>query len=296
MADPVALHNTERHILPSRHVGREMQLWIGKPLAGFVPSPAAPHVLWVLDGDLFFGTAVELTRLMHQLYGELPPILVVGVAYGTTDPRVQGELRTRDFTPTADPSFEEMGMRMNPTWTPVLPEGQRMAGAAAFHRFLVDEARPYVDERFPTSGKGTLFGTSLGGLFVTWSMLTEPEAFDHHVAVSPALWWDDGAVLSLEKEVAATRRDLDAKLFMAAGSLEEPEHLPFLARFRLVSNVRTMKEQLDSRGYASLDARGEVFQGETHTSMVSLGLTRGLRAFLRGTPPAMPRPPAPKPE
>lgn len=289
MSEPVVLHHTERHVLASRHVGRELQLWIGTPVAGFAPSQGPPHVLWVLDGDLFFGTAVELTRLMHQLYGELPPILVVGIAYGTDDPRVQGELRARDLTPTADASYGEMGQRMNPDWKPVLPEGQRLGGAAPFLRFLLEEARPYVRERFGAAGRGTLFGTSLGGLFGAWSVLAEPDAFDHVIAVSPALWWDQGAVLALEAEVARQRDDLPAELYMAVGALEEPDHLPFLSRFRLVSNVKALRERLESRGYASLTVRSDVFEGETHTSMVSLGLTRGLRAFLRGTPPPLPR-------
>lgn len=289
MSEPVTLYDTETHVLRSEHVGRELQLWIGRPGAGFAPSPGPPRVLWVLDGDLFFGTAVELTRLMHRLYGELPQILVVGVSYGVGDPQVQGELRTRDFTPSADASYEEMGRRINPAWQPVLPKGRRMAGAAPFLRFLVDEARPYVERHFPTTGRGTLFGSSLGGMFAVWSMLVEPEAFDHRIAVSPALWWDREAVLALEDRVAESRDDLPGRLYMAVGALEEPEGVPFLSRFRLVSNVVALKERLAGRGYASLEVRGEVFEGETHTSMVSLGLTRGLRAFLRGTPPPIPR-------
>ncbi len=287
MREPVALHNTEVHVLRSEHVGRDLQLWVGKPVAGFAPSQGPPQVLWVLDGDLFFGTAVELTRLMHRLYGELPPILVVGVAYGADDPQVQGELRARDFTPTSDESYEEMGRRINPAWKPVLPKGQRMAGAAPFLRFLMEEARPYVEHHFTVAGRGTLFGSSLGGLFAIWSMLVEPKAFDHLIAVSPALWWDQGVVLALEKEVAEAHDDLPAKLYMSVGALEEPDNAPFLSRFRLVSNVMALKELLDKRGYGSLEVRGEVFEGETHTSMIAVGLTRGLRAFLRGTPPSI---------
>lgn len=287
---PVALFETEDHLLRSEHLGREMHLWIGRPVAGFTPSGEPPAVLWVLDGDLFFGTAVETTRLMHQLYGELRPILVAGVAYGTGDARVQGELRGRDFTPTADAAYEEMGARVGPGREPVLPAGERTGGARPFLRFLLEEARPYVEERFEVaSGRGTLFGSSLGGLFAVWALLTEPSAFEHVIAVSPALWWDDGAVLALEEELAPSRDDLPAGLFLAVGALEEPENLPFLSRFRLVSNVRLLAERLASRGYPSLDVQATVLEGETHTSVVGAGLTRGLRAFLRGTPPPMPR-------
>ncbi len=289
MTSPVTLHHTEDHVLSSQHVGRDLHLWIGKPVAGFAPSGEPPHVLWVLDGDLFFGTALELTRLMHQLYGELPPVLVVGVGYGTDDPRVQGELRARDFTPTADRGYGAMRRQMDPQSEPVLPEGERMGGAAAFLRFLVEEARPYVEGRFTVAaGRGTLFGTSLGGLFAVWSLLSQPGAFDHTIAVSPALWWDGKAVLKLAQEGAKDREDVPGRLFMAVGALEEPEGVPFLSRFGFVSNVRALAAHLSARNYPSLEVQAEVFDGETHTSMVAVGLTRGLRAFLRGKPPSIP--------
>jgi predicted alpha/beta superfamily hydrolase len=284
---PVTLHHTEDHLLRSEHVEEEFHLWIARPMEGFAgPASQPPVALWVLDGDLFFGTAVEMTRLMHRLYGELPPILVVGVAYGTDDPQAQGELRNRDFTPTADAEFLEMGRRMNPSWEPLLPEGRRMGRARPFLRFLVEEARPYVEARFDVApGSTTLFGSSLGGLFAVWSKLAEPGAFDRTIAVSPALWWDGGAVMILEERVAGSSDDLPGKLFLAVGGLEEPEHQPVLARFRLVSNVRTLAERLESRGYPSLEVTAQVLEGETHTSVVPVGLTRGLRAFFGGPPP-----------
>lgn len=288
MIEPVALHHTEDHVLHSAHVGEDFHLWIGHPVAGFTSSGAPPVPLWVLDGDLFFGTAVETTRLMHQLYGELPPVLVVGVAYGTEDPQVQGELRNRDFTPTSDERWMEMGRQMNPGWQPLLPEGRRMGGAGPFLRFLLEEARPYVEDRFGVTSGGTLYGSSMGGLFATWAALSEPGAFAHTIAVSPSLWWDDGAVLDMEARLAKEREDLPGRLFLGVGGLEEPDHLPVLSRFKLISNVRTLAERLESRGYPSLEVQMQVLDGETHTSVASVGLTRGLRAFLRGSPPAMP--------
>lgn len=288
MIEPVRLHHTEDHLLHSEHVGEDLHLWLGRPVAGFAATNGPPVPLWVLDGDLFFGTALETTRLMHQLYGELPPILVVGVAYGTDDPRVQGELRNRDFTPTSDEGWMEMGRAVNPSWQPVLPEGRRMGGAGAFLRFLLDEARPYVEARFNVAGGATLFGSSMGGLFAVWSALTEPGAFAHTIAVSPALWWDGAVLLDLEAKLAEERDDLAGRLFLGVGGLEEPDHLPFLSRFRLISNVRLLAERLRSRRYPSLEVRAEVLEGETHTLVVPVGMTRGLRAFLRGTPPAMP--------
>ncbi|NER79954.1 MAG: hypothetical protein F6K42_10295 [Leptolyngbya sp. SIO1D8] len=91
---PVFIADTEVHPLYSEHVGDDFELWIAQPQAGFAPlSPSPPQVLYVLNANLFFGTAVEMTRLMHKLYGELPPLLVVGIAYPTADGFLQGALR-----------------------------------------------------------------------------------------------------------------------------------------------------------------------------------------------------------
>lgn len=289
MIEPVRLRDTEDHLLRSEHVEDELHLWIGRPVTGFAPSTEPPVPLWVLDADLFFGTAVETTRLMHRLYGELPPILVVGVAYGTDDPVLQGERRTRDFTPTADAAFEAMSTRFRSGREPRLPAGRRMGRAQALLHFLLEEAFPYLESRFEiATDRSALFGSSLGGLFAVWAFLSEPGCFRHVIAASPALWWDDRTVFDLEEQVAEARDDLPGKLFLAAGSLEEPEDVPFLSRFRLVSNARELAARLEERGYPSLDVRMQVLEGETHTSVVPVALTRGLRAFFHGTASGQP--------
>jgi predicted alpha/beta superfamily hydrolase len=87
MPGPVALPQTDVYDLHSRHADADYRLWVATPVAGWRPVPPPPRgVLYVLDANLFFGTAVEMTRLMHQLYGELPPPMVVGTAYDTAVP------------------------------------------------------------------------------------------------------------------------------------------------------------------------------------------------------------------
>ena len=110
-APRVSIPDTEVYTLHSQLIGDDFELWCASPQAGFVPSPPGPpKVLYVLDANLFFGTAVEMSRLMHKLYGELPPLLVVGIAYPTEDSFLQGALRNRDFTPSADAGLASMPM------------------------------------------------------------------------------------------------------------------------------------------------------------------------------------------
>ncbi|MGB7486778.1 MAG: hypothetical protein WA901_11350, partial [Phormidesmis sp.] len=58
----VSIPDTEVHHLRSEFVGDDFELWIAKPQTGFVPSSEPPTVLYVLDANLCFGTAVEMTR------------------------------------------------------------------------------------------------------------------------------------------------------------------------------------------------------------------------------------------
>lgn len=275
MTSLVALPHTEDHTIHSRHVGADFHVWIGHPVPGmFGPSPLKPRVLYVLDADLYFGAALNMTRIMHQLYGELPPILVVGIAYGGGDPGVQAQLRNRDFTPTSSLEYEQMIARMGSA--PILPEGQRLGRAAQFLAFLQEEARPFVEQRFDVSAEHSiLFGSSFGGLFALWTALTAPESFASYIAVSPAIWWDNEVLFALQERT--DRTDLKAGLFLAVGAMEENPAIPMLAQFKMITNVNRMHETLAAQHYPSLRLAAEVIAGETHTSVVVPALIRGLR-------------------
>ncbi|NIP57913.1 MAG: hypothetical protein GWM92_06625, partial [Gemmatimonadetes bacterium] len=254
MTPPVTIPHTHLHPLRSEHVDADFELWIAEPRRLWAGTPVGPRgALYVTDANLFFGTAVEMTRIMNQLFGELPPLLVVGIAYPTDDPRISAELRNRDFTPSEERGFEEIAGAMQPDREPVLPEGERMGGADAFLDFLVKEVRPLVEERHDVApGRSVLFGSSLGGLFTVYALLSRPRAFDHYIAVSPALWWDDEVLFDLGAELSDGADDVSARVFLGVGGLEEDDRLPFLARFKAVTNVRAMGERLRSRGYPSL--------------------------------------------
>lgn len=286
----VELRDTDTYRVRSRLADAQYEIRVARPLPGMMSDPGeAPGLLYVTDGDLFFGTATEVTRLMHQLFGELPPLLVVGIGYGTNDTRVQGETRNRDLTPTEDPSFEEMGRRMSPGWEPLLPEGRRMGRAGPFLDFIDQELDPFLRSRYDVADEaGTLFGSSLGGLFTTWTLLTRPTSFGRYVIVSPALWWDGETLFDLEKAVAGEREDLSARVHITVGEGEEGQGIPGLDRWKLVTNARRMAEALEGRRFPSLRVTFEVLSGESHTSAASVGMTRGLRAVFER--PGTPRP------
>jgi predicted alpha/beta superfamily hydrolase len=267
------------------HSGRadaDYRIWVAEPIEGAMPFPPGPRrVLYVLDANLFFGTAVEMTRLMSQLYGELPPLLVVGIGYETESPVVQAELRARDFTPTTDSGFGDMVRPMPGAPEPTLPDGRRLGRATEFLTFLLEEAVPFVEDRYRVADDGSiLFGSSLGGLFTLYAMLERPAAFDTYVAVSPAIWWDDTFLMRREEALASSRDDLGVRLFLAVGGEEERADIPSLAPFRMVSNVEALATRLQERSYPSLELSTFIPEGESHTTVVPVALTRALRHVL----------------
>lgn len=279
MTAAVTIPQTEVINLHSEHADADFQLWVATPIAGVMPLPPGPRqVLYVLDANLFFGTAVEMTRIMSQLYGELPPLLVVGIGYDTEEPAVQAELRARDFTPSVDARMEAMAGSFPGAPAPTLPKGRRLGRAAEFLAFLTDEVGPLIADRYEVADDGaTLFGSSLGGLFTLYAMMERPDAFDAYVAVSPAIWWDDTALMKQEEAFAEARDDLATKLFLAVGGEEERADIPALAPFKMVSNLEQFAQRTRERGYASLDLVTFIAEGESHTSVVPVALTRALR-------------------
>jgi predicted alpha/beta superfamily hydrolase len=283
---PVTLPRTEVHSFTSIATGEPFQIWIGHPLHGWASREGdAPRVLYLLDANLFFGVAVEMTRIMHMMFGELPPILVVGIAYPDTDPVRQARLRTGHFTPSPDATFAEAARALSPPGTPK-PDAPPMGGADDFLHFLRQQVDPWVRDRFTvTDGDATLFGSSLGGLFAVHVLRTAPEWVDHIIAASPSLWWNEDELLrqvgeSRVKGAGDPARRRLPDVVLAVGSGEEGPAVPQLNRYKLITNTRRLLEHLSTGHLPARSAHLEIIDGESHTSVVPSALTRGLRRLL----------------
>lgn len=233
------------------------------------PPPAGHRLLLLLDGNATFATAVAALRLQsgRAEATHVGPALIVGLGHAGDAPH-DPVGRQRDYTPP-------------------LPDGPPgSGGVAAFIALLEAEILPAIAAQFPLdAGNRAIFGHSLGGLCVAWTLLHRPGLFRHHIAASPSLWWGEGEGLRQAADFAAAPPAAAAglRLLVTHGGLES--HDPAMPPDR---QARLAARQLGARASAFattlapvLDTVREVaFPGENHGSVLPAALSRSLRFAL----------------
>ncbi|HUG39588.1 MAG TPA: alpha/beta fold hydrolase [Longimicrobiales bacterium] len=169
-------------------------------------------VVYQLDGEASgqFSYVAGLVGFLASGY-QLPPMIVVGIPNTS---------RTRDFTtPHHGPRwFEDILIHPDSVLHP--SAGDSTGGADAFLRFLTDELAPEIERRYRTLPFRVLLGHSLGGLFVTRTMLKRPESFEAYVASSPSLSWNDHELVRDARRALASLPNATRFFYMAVGDRE----------------------------------------------------------------------------
>jgi len=220
------------------------------------PPPSGFPVMYVLDGNATFGTAVDTVALQMKRTKStgVPPCIIVGIGYPTPD-LIDIQRRQHDYTP---------------------------AGAPAFSDFVENELKPALQARLPIDPEmQALFGHSLGGLYTVWSLFTRPHTFRSYMAASPSFWWNDRVVLKYEARFlrhlyASTRTP---RLLVTAGSLEGvPPQLPTTAFARsMAEDAALMVARLRWRAGARLQVSFVELTDETHASVIPAAISRSVR-------------------
>lgn len=274
---PASLMASHRYALHCPSIGETFRIDVALPE---FPRAGRPlPVVYVMDGNTVFGIAAQAARFLQNAR-EMPQVLMVGVGYDLdcTRPRTAyGALRTRDLTPSLDQAFLERILAEQKAPFPVETDPPT-GGADAFLDFLIEGLRPFIAGLYDTDpADQTLVGSSLGGLFSLYALLTRPGVFQRHVANSPALWWHDREIFAREAAVAQSGADLPAGLFMSVGGLEASE------TWNGVRDCAEFAAVLEARCYPGLSFTHHVFDGESHTSVIPAALSRGLRTvFTQG--------------
>ncbi len=291
---PVVIPHSETRLLRSQFVPQEFQIFIALP-PGAEAGKKYP-VIYALDANGEFGIVTETVRMAGFGAPEIPPAVVVGIGYPVDGMAATLNLRTRDYTPTNDTAFATYASSL---WGK--GEAPTPGGAPAFLRFIREELKPFIEKNYPVDpADATLIGHSFGGLFTTYALFHEPGTFQRFVIASPSLWWDHKVSFDYEKEYAAKNKDLAASVFLSVGGLESagelrkmnpkfPEPMESAAAGyydkhgwpEMVELIEPFAKTLAGRKYPSLRVTTHVFPGESHSSVMPMIASRGLREVFK---------------
>src|SRR3954447_26934526 len=148
---PAVVPATEVRVIRSVSTDTDYQISVALPYHYDDEPDKVWPVIYVLDGNLYFGLVVDMVRAMNirvEDCNELPDAFIVGVGYP-----VEGSLSTilhevmhrrmRDFSPDRDPDAEDFIQQHFPVEHPALA-GQ----AAGFWKFLHQELVPLIDSEY----------------------------------------------------------------------------------------------------------------------------------------------------
>lgn len=278
---PVLLFGATQFDLASKISGRTYRIFVYKPIT---PAPPAGYpVLYLTDGNGMFPLAAAQTALM-ALAGK--GAIVVGIGYPTDDFMRPMMLRYRDLTPvTEDKSLFPS--------QPPLAQADQGGASELFYRFITEELRPAVSAGYAVDPKDqTLYGHSLGGLFVLNVLFKHPESFNRYVASSPSIWWDNKSVLREESGFLARARrgKHPIRVLICVGAKEQdpyseapPGNMPLsevnkkIVEARMVDNARDLAQRLSqAAANGGFTLRFQDFSAEDHLTVVPASISRAL--------------------
>lgn len=94
------------------------------------------------------------------------------------------------------------------------PNSSDTGSAARFSAFLKNELMPYMNKNYRTETYNIFIGHLLSGLFIIYTLLSEPQLFDAYIAISPALFWNSGSEVTKASKVFNPQISLRKYLYM----------------------------------------------------------------------------------
>lgn len=277
-ATATSLPGTTQHDLDSAS-GQPFRIFLHVPAGD--PPPGGWPLIVVTDANAVMGLVVDTLRILAFLpreAGITSAAVVAGIGYRTEAPY---QLARRSFDLTPPPGREIPATEGRP--------GARTGGAEETLDFIETVVKPLAAGAAPIdAGRHALLGHSFGGLFTLHALFTRPGAYRDYVAGSPAIWWEDSALLAAAARfIARADRPASRRLLMTVGEYEQalapwhdPAWRPRMEMMRMVDQARDLAERL--RPLPGLSVDFATLPGEGHMSAFPVAVQRGLRFILAG--------------
>jgi predicted alpha/beta superfamily hydrolase len=207
-------------------------------------------IVFVLDAEYNFGCVTYITRRLIK-NGDIPNVILVGIAYESDDENYYYKTRMRDCTP------------------PSTINGNNTGGAESFIEFFQQELIPFVKRNYRARVDNlTIVGHSIGGFFCGYALLTHSDIFKNYIIVSPSFWFSNDVIFEYESAYAKNHQEMNASIFLATGE-DESE--------RMVKTTKRFIDLMNNRNYQNLRLKALIPEGEHHRSIFPSAFTKGLQ-------------------
>ncbi len=215
------------------------------------PSKKYP-VFYFCDG--YYDFALITMIYYDQLFDKTAPeCILVGFSYKGED-LDYGKLRTYDLTPMKIMGADGTG------------------GGADYLKIIEEEFIPYVESHYRAdTGFRALGGSSLGGLFSIYAMLTKPSLFNAYISSSPAVSLDRGWLFLQEEQYHQQHKDLPVALYMTGAEKEFSDNPGFIESIKFFGSL------LGKRKYENFRYQFRVLDDSYHASSKPEAYTRGMQ-------------------
>ncbi|MDK4704490.1 MULTISPECIES: alpha/beta hydrolase [unclassified Rhizobium] len=253
------------------------------------PAPAEGWpILYLTDGNACFATAVDALKVQASYPNgtDVAEGVIVAIGYPTDEP-YDPLRRSWDLSPPPG--------RVYPPFFPDTPD-VKTGGGERFLALIENELKPWIGRQVPVDrSRQTLFGHSFGGLFTLYALFYKPDAFSRWISASPAIYWEDAAILSMEREFLDRHKEpLDTELHLSAGQYEGEILAPFhkgtpeeqkrqerAKETRTIELARDMAERWAKLASSTGTITFEEYAGENHMSVLPVALNRAVQIAFR---------------
>lgn len=241
------------HKIDSKILLENRELIVKLPTDYELNSDKVYPVIYVFGGNTLTYSIAYDTELLART-GHLENVIVVGIS------NISQKTRQRDLTP--------------PFMNQDLDEADSPLGEAdKYLDFVQNEVINLIESTYRTSSNRIAVGHSREGLMVMYSLVSNTDLFQGHIALSPALWRENDLFIAKFKKYLSKTDTIKSYLFLSMGDQE----------------VNKMKNSFNSTvAFLSTDSINKKIkwnsiytQGATHNNNALLSAPIGIETILK---------------
>ncbi len=248
----------EKHIIQSRELGEERELWIGLP--EFYDSTKVYPTIYILDAEWQFDITYSISKELAA-NDKIPAHIVIGIPKIDSDHRFKNLTFSSTRVNSAGESDPSIAAYFN---------SENTSGGTDFLNFLRNEAIPYVETNYSTNDFDVFIGHSLSGYFGAY-ILSEETTFNAYQFYDASIWYNNGDVNHRLDSILTGNFASNVFITSAAGGKDKQE-------FHLEMH-QVLKDILQNR---QVNVTLKTYENEDHGSVRLPSLIDGLTQLYEG--------------